>query len=130
MNGRELRAFNSRLQTVWPTLHPTKVSLTKQLGPALSKEGKLGLGACWGDTGVRKVKGQEVLLIRINVYMTCPIARFMVFVHEYAHAMSWRPEHQLESDVFDHAPEWGLCEARLWVWVSDELNDGAPVRGF
>jgi hypothetical protein len=129
MTGRELRAFNARLQTVWPTLHPTAVTLTTALGPALAKNGKLGLDACWGDTGVRKIKGQEHLLIRINAHMD-PVAKFMVFVHEYAHAMSWRPEHQAEADVFDHAPEWGLAESRLWVWISDELNESAPVRAF
>ncbi|NIQ55886.1 MAG: hypothetical protein GWN71_21725 [Gammaproteobacteria bacterium] len=128
MTGKQLRAVAARLEVVYPCLHPVRVKLTKALGPHLRDDGE-PLGCTWGDTRVVKTKGQEILEIRVNVGLD-PIARFMVFVHEYAHAMSWRPGHQIDADVFDHSPEWGLAEARLWVYFADELNEGQIVRAF
>ena len=103
----EMPCFISILQDRFPTLHPVKIVKTKELNR--NEE--------WGETTVRKIKGKDYLVIRIASWLPHP-ADFLVLLHEYAHAMQWRPEHQEDDEV--HSPEWGICEAKLWRFVGLE----------
>lgn len=104
MTGREMRDRVHLWAEFMPTRYRVKVILTgKSLG-----------GGTAGDTRVVRPKtGSRYFEIRIRRQI-CPVARYMVLIHEYAHAVSFHVASPL-----DHLPEWGLAEARLWAYESD-----------
>lgn len=104
----ELRKLLDLLQHHFPTLHPVRV-----VRPATID----GTDKAFGDTQVKRIGGKKYLVIRVAGWLPYP-ADWMVFCHEYAHAMVWRPDHQ-ENDEH-HGPEWGLAESKLWKVVGAE----------
>lgn len=108
MTPRDLRALVTVLQATFPTLYPTRLRLVgsndKNLGPD-----------CWGVTYIGKVKGEPCIVIKLLKTLAWP-ANFLVLLHEYAHAMTWKPDHQETDD--HHSPEWGIAEHRLWTWLN------------
>jgi hypothetical protein len=123
---KELKRWLSDIQDVFPTIFPVEVSVTSKLGPA-HQDGNTA-GCTWGTTVRAMRKGQPVLRILINKNLD-PVAFYLVLQHEYAHAMSWMPLHMEEAQQFDHQPEWGICEARLWAHFSD-LDHAEAMRPF
>jgi hypothetical protein len=82
----------------------------------------------WGVTSLVQRKGEVFIQIEINVNLD-PVGRLLVLYHEYAHAMSWGGPDQEAAQHLDHPPEWGLAEARLWSYASDNFKQ-APQRPF
>lgn len=105
---RAYRGMLKVLQRRFPTLYPVRLTFTK------------ALDECWGMTTTSTYRGDPVLSIRIRSDLTWP-ADFLVFIHEYAHAMEWRPDHQENWE--HHSPEWGVAEARLWKWFAGETAE-------
>lgn len=112
MSPRDFRKLLALLQHTFPTLHPTVLRFVRDDDPAI--EGAWGvttLGTRKGDEGKR----EDIIIIRVAKSLPWP-ANFLVFLHEYAHAMTWRPEHQENEE--HHSPEWGIAEHRLWAWLA------------
>lgn len=126
MKQHELAQWLGDIQAVFPTIFPVEIRVTETLGPA-HKDGKTA-GCTWGTTVRGKRKGEPVIRILINKHLG-PVAFYLVLLHEYAHAMSWMPIHMEEAQQYDHQPEWGICEARLWAHFSDLDHDEA-MRPF
>lgn len=76
------------------------------------------LEGCWAWTEIATLKKEKRLVITLPTTTPAP-ADFLVFIHEFAHCMVWRPDHQ-ETDDSHHNDEWGCAHARLWRLV---LND-------
>ena len=104
----EVKKLLSLLQERYPTLHPVRIERPKIID---------GSDKSFGETEVRKFSGKTMLVIRVAAWLPYP-ADWMVLIHEYAHAMNWRPAHQ-ENDEH-HGPEWGLAEAKLWKIVGGD----------
>ena len=105
----EVRKLFIQLTGQFSTIHPCLLQLTKNL-----PDGD------WGDTGVVRRKGKPYLLIRVSTKLSLE-AMTMVLLHEYAHAMEWRPEHQHDSP--DHGAAWGLAVSRVESWYAAEVSD-------
>jgi hypothetical protein len=66
------------------------------------------------DLVVPKKKG-ELAYFLIRVDKRLPLcAQWLVIIHEYAHALQWRPPAQESQRLDDHDGEWGIAEARCW----------------
>lgn len=64
----------------------------------------------YGDCSLLKSKDGPYFLIRVEKSLS-PYAQYHVFLHEFAHALSWFSE----SHHFDaHGPEFGLAYSRIW----------------
>lgn len=129
MNARQARDFYDRLQTVFPTPFPVRLSFV-DMGPA-HREGDTR-HCDWGETVLGKEKddtGKWRVVIRIKINRDLfqqPTALYLVLIHEYAHAMSWAPTPAMsDAEQYDHQPEWGICEARLWSSLTDIDHDEA-----
>lgn len=93
-----------QLQTLFPTLYPTKVQFTKKLDDSC------------GDCGDVVQKGKTYLLIRIQKGLSFTASQDTLF-HEYAHAMNWRKDNEDEST--GHGPHWGVCMSEIWEWYDE-----------
>lgn len=97
-----------RLQRRFPTLYPVTLKMTTKLEPET-----------WGETLVVRRGGKKHLQILLRKGLPYP-ADLIVLLHEYAHCMVWRPDHQDSCREGDHDGEWGLAVARVERWYADE----------
>ena len=70
----------------------------------------------WGDCGVvqpRKEGAQSYILIRVNRDMPNAM-KWLITIHEYAHARQQRGDTVEAHRLADHDGEWGVNEADLW----------------
>lgn len=73
------------------------------------KEGQMG--DC--SLVVPKTGKPAYFLIRIDKRL--PLStQWVVLIHEYAHALQWRPPIQEAGRLADHDAEWGIAEGRIW----------------
>lgn len=107
MRRKEMREWISRWQEELPTLYPVVLKISSKFDRDE-----------WGETGVETVKGRKVIVVTIRKDLD-PVGRFMVLVHEYAHAMQLRPGAQEDADT-DHSGEWGLCVSKVWQHIQGE----------
>jgi hypothetical protein len=102
----EVRKLFVMLTGMFPTIHPCILKVTTKLP---TDE--------WGDTGPCKVGGKDHLIIRISSRISRE-AMLLITLHEYAHAMQWRPDHQ--HGAVDHNAEWGVALAQIWTWYTPD----------
>ena len=107
MSRRELNNMLSNLQGKFPCLHPVRLRLTRKMD---DKE--------FGHCEEGKHKGEQIIILTLNASL-CSGALFVVLIHEYAHAMDWRPDH-VHCSTGDHPPSWGINESTLWTYINDE----------
>ena len=100
---KDLRRLKAHLKLNFP------VDLDVRFRRVLIPEGQMG--DC--SLVVPKSGKDAYFLIRIDKRLPL-VAQWLVTIHEYAHAMQWRPPIQESQRLADHDGEWGLCEARLW----------------
>jgi len=66
---------------------------------------------------VPKKDGQDAyFLIRVDRRLP-RAAQWLVLIHEYAHALQWRPPIQETQRLSDHDGEWGLAMSKCWTEV-------------
>ena len=103
-NRRRLRAVTKKLQLVMPPLWPVSIEFKT------SEDS-------WGSTRIKSVEGKDAKLI-ITIHPEIDeVAKLFVLVHEYAHAVQWRPQHQENLRRGDHDAEWGIHYAAVWELV-------------
>ena len=104
--GLEVRRLFIMLTGMFPTIHPCLLEITKKM----PKDE-------WGDTGVCKRGGEKRLVIRVSSLLSREAA-LLILLHEYAHAMEWRPDHQ--HGFVAHNAEWGVALAQIWTWYTPD----------
>ncbi len=111
MNAQDRRKLLARLKLVYPTLWEVKRVEYKTLEE-------------WGHCRVvvpRKDDVPPYFVIAIDQRLD-DVAKALILVHEYAHAMQWRPDHQEESRSSHHDDEFGLCWAKAHRVLCAELG--------
>lgn len=103
MTPARLKKVVEQLSVLFPPFCPVIVQRTKKA---------LAAGE-FGDVGLTKRGGKPQLLVRLNANYD-EWVQLAALLHEWAHCVQWRPEHQEERRENDHDAEWGVIFARIW----------------
>jgi len=95
-----VRELHSQLQALFPAPLPTILTITSKLK-----------NTC-GECEIVKRYGKKHLLIKLESGQLLN-PTFDVLMHEYAHAMDYKPEGFGEDP---HGPHWGIHMSKLYTW--------------
>lgn len=93
-----------KLRKAYPTYYPTHVFLIE---PPKYWTKFYVYGDC---VLIERPRGKHVFKIRMSKAVNMCLQQ-VGLMHEYAHALSWTPEHM---HLDDHGPEWGLAMSRVY----------------
>ena len=108
MDGKALAKLVRKLQILAPAMYPISIGTRK------ISEG------WYGSCQIINRKDTKRIKISINSFESfsreelVEILQTQVLIHEYAHAVQWRPTKQEEDRESDHDSEFGIHYARIY----------------